>query len=601
MNKLHVEIVNDLKQMLDGNNVLAKTFRMVRDRFQEDRSSNVRLRLIGKKSTDERRYNLPTVSEVAALVVGDFKLSRWLQYPLLFPYGEDGYREDIPLEGDDESTGGRKCVIIREYFAYKIQERNNEVPTIVSSRRLFQQFLVDAYTMIESSRLRYIRLNQKKLRCHMYKSLQDAVLHGEINPSSQEKRIILPSSFTGGARYMIQNYQDAMAICKWAGYPDLFITFTFNPKWPEIRRFVESRDLNPEDRPDILARVFKIKLDRLIKDLRDNQIFRKVKADIDQIISVEIPDELANPVYYKAVHNFMMHGPCGSARKSSLCMQSGRCTKHFPERFVESTTIDEEGYPVYRRRDNGRNIKKDGIDLDSRYVVPHNRFLLLKYDAHINVEWCNQSRSIKYLFKYISKGNDRVTAAFSQSMQEEDSSNIDEINMYYDCLYISPCEAAWRIFKFSIHHREPPVERLSFHLPNEQNVIFSDDDPIHDVSNRPSVQESMFLSWFETNKTLPEARELTYAEFPLKFVWKKQLKRWEKRRTSVFSIGRIFFVPPGCLMLLKVQNPMTILKESTIIAISLLEMHVMHLGYWMMIKSMDAIKEASNWGMPSYL
>ncbi|XP_016500203.1 uncharacterized protein LOC107818680 [Nicotiana tabacum] len=55
----------------------------------------------------------------------------------------------------------------------------------------------------------------------------------------------------------------------------------------------------------------------------------------------------------------------------------------------------------------------------------------------------------------------------------------------------------------------------------------------------------MLLSWFETNKTLPEARELTYAEFPLKFVWKKQLKRWEKRRTSVFSNGRIFFVPPG--------------------------------------------------------
>ncbi|XP_070026555.1 uncharacterized protein [Nicotiana sylvestris] len=386
----------------------------------------------------------------------------------------------------------------------------------------------------------------------MYKCLQDAVLHGEINPSSQGKRIILPSSFTGGARYMIQNYQDAMAICKWVGYPDLFITFTFNPKWPEIRRFVENRDLNPEDRPDILARVFKIKLDRLIKDLRDNQIFIKVKAviytfefqkrglphahillflhecdkyptaaDIDQIISAEIPDELANPVYYKAVHNFMMHGPCGSARKSSLCMQSGRCTKHFSERFVESTTIDEEGYPVCRRRDNGRTIKKDGIDLDSRYVVPHNRFLLLKYDAHINVEWCNQSRSIKYLFKYINKGNDRVTAAFSQSMQEEDSSNIDEINI------------------------EPPVERLSFHLPNEQNVIFSDDDPIDDVSNRPSVQESMFLSWFKTNKTFPEARELTYAEFPLKFVWKKQLKRWEKRRASVFSIGRIFFVPPG--------------------------------------------------------
>ncbi|OIT27534.1 hypothetical protein A4A49_57007, partial [Nicotiana attenuata] len=72
-NQLHAEIVTDLKQMLDDHNVLAKSFRMVRDRFQEDRSSNVRLRLIGKRGFDGRRYNLPTVSEVAALVVGDFE------------------------------------------------------------------------------------------------------------------------------------------------------------------------------------------------------------------------------------------------------------------------------------------------------------------------------------------------------------------------------------------------------------------------------------------------------------------------------------------------------------------------------------------------
>lgn len=75
-------------------------------------------------------------------------------------------------------------------------------------------------------------------------------------------------------------------------------------------------------------------------------------------------------------------------------------------------------------------------------MVPHNRFLLLKYGAHINVEWCNQSKSIKYLFKYVNKWNDRVTAAFSQSVNKEDSSNFDEINMHYDCRYISSYEVA---------------------------------------------------------------------------------------------------------------------------------------------------------------
>ncbi|XP_070037708.1 uncharacterized protein [Nicotiana tomentosiformis] len=413
--------------------------------------------------------------------------------------------------------------------------------------------------MIESSRLKFIRTHQKQLRVDSYKVLTDAILHGDIDPSSQGKRIILPSSFTGGARYMVQNYQDAMAICKWAGYPDLFITFTCNPKWPEITRFVESRNLNPEDRPDILSRVFKIKLNRLIKDLRDNHVFGQVKAviytiefqkrglphahillflhehnkfssasDIDRIISTEIPDEVSDPNYYNAVKNLMMHGPCGSARKSSPCMQNGRCTKHFPKRFVDATTVDEEGYPVYRRRDNGRTIMKNGIDLDNRYVVPHNRFLLLKYGTHINVEWCNQTRSIKYLFKYVNKGHDRASAAFSQSTHDNGSSTVDEINMYYDCRYISPCEAAWRIFKFPIHHREPSVERLSFHLPNEQSVIFSDDDPIDNVANKSTVKESMFLGWFEANKLYLEARNLTYAEFPLKFWWNQNKKNGKR-------------------------------------------------------------------------
>ena len=65
-----------------------------------------------------------------------------------------------------------------------------------------------------------------------------------------------------------------------AGYPDLFITFTRNPKWPEITRFVKSRRLTPEDRPNIITRVFKVKLDHLIKDLRDNKVFGQVKAGI---------------------------------------------------------------------------------------------------------------------------------------------------------------------------------------------------------------------------------------------------------------------------------------------------------------------------------
>ena len=64
----------------------------------------------------------------------------------------------------------------------------------------------------------------------MYSGLKDAVQWGDTTRASFGKGIVLPSSFTGGPRYMIHNYQDAMAICRWAGYPDLFLTFTCNPK-----------------------------------------------------------------------------------------------------------------------------------------------------------------------------------------------------------------------------------------------------------------------------------------------------------------------------------------------------------------------------------
>ena len=89
-------------------------------------------------------------------------------------------------------------------------------------------------------------------------------------------------------------------------------------------------------------------------------------------------------------------------------------------------------------------MEKNGTILDNRFVVPYNSKLLLKYQAHINVEWCNQSRAIKYLFKYINKGHDRVTVSFTKNDSatgEKDAATIDEIKNYYDCRYLSPCEA----------------------------------------------------------------------------------------------------------------------------------------------------------------
>jgi hypothetical protein len=75
---------------------------------------------------------------------------------------------------------------------------------------------------------------------------------------------------------------------------------------------------------------------------------------------------------------------------------------------------DVNRYPIYQCKDTGHTILVHGVELDNRWVVSHNVYLLTKYDAHINVEVCNNIRAVKYLFKYVYKGHDHVTVEISR-------------------------------------------------------------------------------------------------------------------------------------------------------------------------------------------
>lgn len=109
--------------------------------------------------------------------------------------------------------------------------------------------------------------------------------------------------------------------------------------------------------------------------------------DINKIISVEVSDPLKDPKLYNLVKTHMVHGPCGLVNLNSPCMKDMKCSKYYPKKFQSSIIVDQDGYPVYRRRDNGHTIEKNGIILHSGHVVPHNPSLLLKYETHINMEW----------------------------------------------------------------------------------------------------------------------------------------------------------------------------------------------------------------------
>ena len=114
----------------------------------------------------------------------------------------------------------------------------------------------------------YLWNNQSTLWAELFQGLADVIQSSDrpIDGSQIGKKIILPSSFTGDARYQHQLYQDAMAIVHWFGKPGLFITFTCNPRWKEIiDNLLEQQ--SPEHRPDIVSRVFKLKLQALLHDI----------------------------------------------------------------------------------------------------------------------------------------------------------------------------------------------------------------------------------------------------------------------------------------------------------------------------------------------
>ncbi|KAL0424493.1 UNVERIFIED_CONTAM: ATP-dependent DNA helicase PIF1 [Sesamum radiatum] len=218
-------------------------------------------------------------------------------------------------------------------------------------------------------------------------------------------------------------------------------------------------------------------------------------------------------------------------------MVDGKCSKHYPKKFSNQTTIDEDGFVSYRRRNNPSNtVIINRVEIDNRWIVPYNRDLLVLFNAHINVEKCASPKSTKYMYKYTYKGIDMATIVIENNADNPQNNgehmyrHVDEIKQYLDCRYVSAIEACWRIYEFELQKQYPSVERLQYHLPNEQFVVFNEDDHLYDVVNRNGVQDTMLTKWFEANKKYPVARTLTYVQFPTAWVWKRDKKQWEMRK-----------------------------------------------------------------------
>ncbi|KAG3130439.1 hypothetical protein PI126_g20500 [Phytophthora idaei] len=309
-------------------------------------------------------------------------------------------------------------------------------------------------------------------------------------------------------------------------------------------------------------------------------------ADFDRFVCAEIPDHETNPELFETVSTCMIHGPCGAGINSPCVGEDGKCSKRLPKDFDDDTRVDGAGYPVYRRRRSGpidpalpmgpqrpsslrtisttiRNPRQNGpksrietVVADNSWVVPYNPYLCQKYNCHVNVEICSTVQSVKYLYKYVYKGQDRATVALrgrrergghtagNTNVNNEEEA-VDEIQQYLDARYLPPPEACWAIFKYDMQKKSHHVHRLLVHEEGEQMVHYSTAATLQDVLE---LNQTAFfeLRGLETPEGLV-ARGLLHHEMPIHFVWKKvgTRNRWMSRKQGGDkAIGRMISVSP---------------------------------------------------------
>ena len=556
------------------------------------------------KDSHERRYNpqqcLSEVSILTNSVPSDVVLRKRggglkyiydlhpdanpLHFVLLFPFGTPGYSEF--LKHNDKNK--KKRVSPREYFAFHLNMRNLNEDFIFRCGRLFQEFICLAFTTIENQKLKFQKNNQAALRADTYKNVKDTLTNrvpigDKFTKNDHQlkigKRIVLSKSFIGSPRWYHSKFQDGMAICRKFHKPDLFITFTCNPYWSEI--MTELRDGETvQNRPDLVARVFKLKKDQLLKDINAGKIFGKVPAflwviefqkrglphthilvilaqddrintteDIDSVISAQLPPDPAHfplgsdeRVQAERLESFviqnMIHGPCGQINPNSPCMVDGKCSKGYPKNFCDKTVVNPKNtYPEYQRlgpSKGGRSIiitkDRKSYEIDNRWIVPYSPFLGLTFNCHANVEICMSPLASKYLFKYVTKGEDR---AMVRTEIDDEVHEINEITEYIDLRSVGSSEAVWHILNFNIAKNYPAVYALRVHLEDEQHVIFNMETAEETVENQRCTELTEFFSFNQNN---PKTN-VTYVEFPEKFTWRN--KEWLQRKRSSDTIGRI--------------------------------------------------------------
>jgi len=222
---------------------------------------------------------------------------------LLYPHGDDGWFEGIALhnqnpsrsraissliQGDNSHDSSHKSKSVKrpivsekDYAAHRANGAQTQAECehdgvlnatrssavqhydgLLKSRKLIQQQIAEWGARIEDHRLDWFASNQAECRIENYSVIMDALNEEECDPEHIGKQVILPSSHIGSPRDLQQRYQDAMATVRVLGKPHLFITFTCNPNWPELKAIMDELQIKSAvDCPSFVSRIFKQKLE----------------------------------------------------------------------------------------------------------------------------------------------------------------------------------------------------------------------------------------------------------------------------------------------------------------------------------------------------
>ena len=383
------EIITQLSEIIHLENPFVGMYKTAYQAMKDNPELSViipaNMRLVYRNGTDPNTYNLPVSDEVSMLI--DMSATSYqsadiirtlqssqkqiiscthpaflpLRYVLLFPSGDSGWHPRLKLTDDGRLS---QC----SSYRYRLYLRPNSTDHLFRSQRLFQEFLVTAWAETEQNQLGYIRNNQSKFRIDLLHGVQDALV-SDADMSEVGHKIILPSSIIGSPRFMHEKCQDAMAICRYLGHPSLFITFTANPHWEEIKRELLPGQV-PSDGPDLVCRVFnqkfKIMLDLITLDFFGKctgftwtmeyqkrglphihllvYLSKEAKDNLndpyvlDQVINAELPDaSVFVQELFDIVASSLIHSPCGDHNTNASCMRFSNgtrlCRHHFPKEY----------------------------------------------------------------------------------------------------------------------------------------------------------------------------------------------------------------------------------------------------------------------------